>query len=83
MIHNGADPRTAAAGDGHYAGDAATDAGSGVGGATNDRAGGGGRRRIHEKDFRRVDKFSGGEDEWKAWEFDFTGLGEGGGCKLG
>ena len=24
-----------------------------------------------EKDFRRVDKFSGGEDEWKAWEFNF------------
>ena len=44
---------------------------AGVGGATNDRAGGGGRRRIHEKDFRRVDKFSGSEEEWKAWEFDF------------
>ena len=27
--------------------------------------------RIQEKDFRRVDMFSGGEDEWKAWEFDF------------
>ena len=38
---------------------------------TNDRAGGFDRRRIQEKDFRRVDKFSGGEDEWKAWEFDF------------
>ena len=73
MIHNGADPRTAAARDGHYAGDAATDAGSSWRrwGATNDRAGGGGRRRIHEKDFRRVEKFSGGEDEWKVWEFDF------------
>ena len=45
-------------------------AAAGVGGATNDRAGGGGQR-IHEKDFRRVDKFSSGEDEWKAWEFDF------------
>ena len=33
-------------------------AAAGVGGATNDRAGGGGRRRIHEKDFRRVDNFS-------------------------
>ena len=59
---HGADPRTAAT-------DAASRAG--VSGATNDRAGGGGRRRIHEKDFRRVDKFSGGEDEWKAWVFDF------------
>ena len=45
-------------------------AAAGFGGGTNDRAGGFGRRRIQEKDFRRVDKFSGGEDEWKAWEFD-------------
>ena len=46
-------------------------AAAGFCGGTNDRAGGFGRRRIQEKDFRRVDKFSGGEDDWKAWEFDF------------
>ena len=46
-------------------------AAAGFGGGTNDRAEGFGCRRIQEKDFRRVDKFSGGEDEWKAWEFDF------------
>ena len=46
-------------------------AATGFGGGTNDRAGGFGRWRIQEKDFRRVDKFPGGEDEWKAWEFDF------------
>ena len=45
-------------------------AAAGFVGGTNDRAGGFGRRRIQEKDFRRVDKFPGGEDEWKAWEFD-------------
>ena len=26
---------------------------------------------FRRKDFWRVDKFSGGEDEWKAWKFDF------------
>ena len=46
-------------------------AAAGVGGGTNDRARGLGRRRIQEKDFLRMDKFSGGEDEWKALEFDF------------
>ena len=46
-------------------------AAAGFVGGTNDRAGGFGRQRIQEKDFRRVDKFPGGEDEWKAWEFDF------------
>ena len=35
---------------------------AGVGGVPADR-GGSGRRRIQEKDFRRVDKFAGGEDE--------------------
>ena len=29
------------------------------------------RRVLTEKDFRRVDKFHGGEADWKAWEFDF------------
>ena len=58
-------------------------AAAGVGGATNDRAGGGGRRRIHEKDFRRVDKFSGGEDEWKAWEFEFKVSARAADAKLG
>ena len=46
-------------------------AAAGFNGGTNDRTGGFGRRRNQEKDFRRVDKFSGGEDEWKASEFDF------------
>ena len=46
-------------------------AAAGFGGVTYDRAGGFGRRRIQEKDFRRVDKFPGAEDEWKAREFDF------------
>ena len=37
------------------------------------RGGGAGnsRRVLTEKDFRRVDKFSGEESDWKAWEFDF------------
>ena len=58
-------------------------AAAGLVGATNDRAGGGGRRRIHEKDFRRVDKFSGGEDEWKAWEFEFKVSARAADAKLG
>ena len=29
------------------------------------------QRVIVEKDFRRVDKFDGGEESWKAFEFDF------------
>ena len=55
VIHMALTPRTAAAGDGHYAGDAATDAGSSWRRWSDPttRAGGGGRRRIHEKDFRR------------------------------
>ena len=28
-------------------------------------------RKLQEKDFRRVEKFAGGEDAWRAWEFDF------------
>ena len=32
---------------------------------------GAGSRKIQEKDFRRLEKFSGGEEQWKAWEFDF------------
>ena len=69
LIHNGDDPRAV---DGHCGGGGATEAGSSwLRWRDNGRAGGFGRRRIQEKDFRRVDKFSGGEDEWKAWEFDF------------
>lgn len=39
----------------------------GLGGARSS----GNNRKLQEKDFRRVEKFSGGEDAWKAWEFDF------------
>ena len=28
-------------------------------------------RKITEKAYRRVDKFSGGDEEWRSWEFDF------------
>ena len=33
--------------------------------------GGSGKRGLSEKDFRRVDKFSGHEVDWLSWEFDF------------
>jgi hypothetical protein len=32
---------------------------------------GGDHGRVTEKNYRRMDKFDGGEDEWKAWSFDF------------
>ena len=44
-------------------------AAAGVGGGANDRAGGLGLVNSGER--LLACKFSGGEDEWKAWEFDF------------
>ena len=41
-------------------------------GGGGDRGGDhGGSGRVCEKNFRRMDKFDGGEESWKAWEFDF------------
>ena len=41
------------------------------GGGGGDRGGDqGGCGRVCEKNYRRMDKFDGGEESWKAWEFD-------------
>ena len=33
--------------------------------------GGGCQKVVQEKSYRRIDKFSGNETDWKGWEFDF------------